>query len=115
MGSEISGCVRNVFVEDCKMDSPNLDRALRFKSNAKRGGVIENIFMRNVEVGRVAEAVLTIDFLYETGADGPHKPVVRNIVIENVRSASSPRVLWVARSEERRVGKESRSRGWPGH
>jgi len=96
MGSEISGGVRNVFVEDCKMDSPNLDRALRFKSNAKRGGVIENIFMRNVEVGRVAEAILTIDFLYETGANGPHKPVVRNVAIENVRSASSPRVMWIA-------------------
>ena len=34
IGSEISGGCRNVFVEDCKMDSPNLDRALRFKSNA---------------------------------------------------------------------------------
>ncbi|MBO0725402.1 MAG: glycoside hydrolase family 28 protein [Blastocatellia bacterium] len=96
MGSEISGGVRNVFVEDCKMDSPNLDRALRFKSNAKRGGVIENVFMRNVEVGRVAEAILTIDFLYETGADGPHKPVVRNVSIEKVKSASSPRVMWIA-------------------
>src|SRR4029453_8004858 len=41
IGSEISGDVRNVFVEDCKMDSPNLDRALRFKSNAKRGGGLE--------------------------------------------------------------------------
>ncbi len=96
MGSEISGGVRNVFVENCKMDSPNLDRALRFKSNAKRGGVIENIYMRNVEIGRVAEAVLTVDFLYESGADGPHKPIVRNVTIENVRSASSPRVMWIA-------------------
>jgi polygalacturonase len=96
MGSEISGGVRNVFVENCKMDSPNLDRALRFKSNAKRGGIVENIFMRNVEIGRVAEAIVTVDFLYETGADGPHKPVVRNVVIENVRSASSPRVMWIA-------------------
>jgi polygalacturonase len=96
MGSEISGGVRNVFIENCKMDSPNLDRALRFKSNAKRGGVIENIFMRNVEIGRVAEAILTIDFLYETGANGPHKPVVRNVQIENVTSASSPRVMWIA-------------------
>jgi polygalacturonase len=96
MGSEISGGVRNVFVEDCNMDSPNLDRALRFKSNARRGGVIENVFMRNVEVGRVAEAILTIDFLYETGANGPHKPVVRNVTIENVRSGSSPRVMWIA-------------------
>ncbi len=96
MGSEISGGVRNVFVENCKMDSPNLDRALRFKSNAKRGGVIENVFMRNVEIGRVAEAILTVDFLYETGANGPHKPVVRNVLIEKVRSASSPRVMWIA-------------------
>lgn len=96
MGSEISGGVRNVFVENCKMDSLNLERALRFKSNALRGGVVENIFMRNVEVGRVAEAILTVDFLYETGPNGPHKPVVRNVTIENVRSASSPRVMWIA-------------------
>jgi unsaturated rhamnogalacturonyl hydrolase len=95
IGSEISGGVRNVFVEDCKMDSPNLDRALRFKSNALRGGVLENVYMRNVEVGRVAEAVLTIDFLYDTGARGPHKPVLRNVVLDNVTSASSPRVMWV--------------------
>ena len=96
MGSEISGGVRNVFIENCHMDSPNLDRALRFKSNARRGGFAENVFMRNVEVGRVKEAILTIDFMYETGPNGPYKPVVRNINIENVKSASSPRVMWIA-------------------
>jgi len=94
IGSEISGDVRNVFVEDCKMDSPNLDRALRFKSNARRGGVMENVFMRNVEVGRVAEAVLTIDLVY-FNEQGPHRPVVRNVHLENVTSRSSPRVMWV--------------------
>src|ERR1043165_6238828 len=73
IGSEISGDCRNVFVENCKMDSPNLERALRFKSNAQRGGVLENIFMRNVEIGRVAEAVLTIDLIYEEGDKGPYK------------------------------------------
>ncbi len=96
IGSEISGNCRNVFVEDCKMDSPNLDRALRFKSNAQRGGVIENVFMRRVEIGRVAEAVLTIDLMYEEGAKGPHRPVVRNVVIEHVTSKASPRVMWIA-------------------
>ena len=95
MGSEISGDCRNVFAENCRMDSPNLDRALRLKSNALRGGVIENIFMRNVEVGRVAEAVLTIDLLYDTGDKGPHKPVVRNVALDHVTSTSSPRVMWV--------------------
>ena len=96
IGSEISGDCRNVFVEDCRMDSPHLDRALRFKSNAQRGGVCENIFMRNVQIGRVAEAILTIDLIYEEGARGPHKPVVRNVAFEQVTSQASPRVMWIA-------------------
>ena len=51
IGSEISGNIRNVFAEDCTMDSPNLDRALRIKTNSLRGGVVENIYMRNVTIG----------------------------------------------------------------
>ena len=96
LGSECSGDIRNVFVEDCTMDSPNLDRALRFKTNAVRGGVLENVFMRRVEIGRVSEAVLTIDLLYEEGAKGDHLPTVRNVHLQDVRSTSSPRVLWIA-------------------
>ncbi|MBP6506488.1 MAG: glycoside hydrolase family 88 protein [Opitutaceae bacterium] len=95
LGSECSGDIRNVFVENCTMDSPNLDRALRFKSNAVRGGVLENVFMRDVRIGRVSEAVLTIDLLYEEGAAGAFPPVVRNVQLERVTSAASPRVLWV--------------------
>jgi len=96
LGSEVSGGIRNVFIENCKMDSPNLERALRFKSNARRGGFAENVFMRNVEIGQVKEAVLTIDLMYETGPNGPYKPVVRNVNLENVRSTNSPRVMWIA-------------------
>ena len=77
------------------MDSPSLDRALRLKSNAQRGGVIENVFMRSVEVGQVAEAVLTIDLLYEEGAAGSHPPVVRNVQLDHVTSRASPRVMWI--------------------
>lgn len=93
MGSEISGGCRNVFVEDCRMDSPKLDRVLRFKSNAVRGGVIENVWMRNVRVGRVADAVLQIDFLYEEGAKGPYRPAVRHVRMENVEVEQAARVL----------------------
>ncbi|MBE7540498.1 MAG: glycoside hydrolase family 28 protein [Opitutaceae bacterium] len=95
LGSECTGGIRNVFVENCEMDSPHLDRALRFKNNAVRGGVLENVFMRNVRIGRVAEAVLTIDLLYEEGAKGPFKPVVRNVHLDNVTSTHSPRVMYV--------------------
>jgi unsaturated rhamnogalacturonyl hydrolase len=96
LGSECSGGIRNVFVENCTMDSPNLDRALRLKSNARRGGVLENIFMRNVEVGQVKEAVLTVDFQYEEGANGPFTPVARNIQVNHVTSRASPRVMFLA-------------------
>ena len=93
IGSEISGDCRNVFAENCKMDSPELDRALRLKTNAVRGGILENIYMRNVEVGRVADSVISIDFNYEEGDRGNYLPTVRNIVVENVTSRSSPRAL----------------------
>jgi unsaturated rhamnogalacturonyl hydrolase len=95
IGSEISGGCRNVFAEDCRMDSPNLERVLRLKSNAVRGGVIENIFMRNVTVGQVADAVLHIDFLYEEGAKGAYPPTARNVVMENISVQRTPRVLSV--------------------
>jgi polygalacturonase len=84
LGSELSGGIRNVFVEDCVMDSPNLDRALRFKTNSVRGGVIENFFARRITVGQVAEAVLLVDFNYEEGDSGPFTPVMRNIRISDV-------------------------------
>lgn len=60
IGSEISGGCQNVFAEDCMMDSPNLERVLRIKTNNCRGGVIENINMRNIKVGQCSEAVLKI-------------------------------------------------------
>ncbi len=93
IGSEISGGCRNVFVEDCVMDSPNLERAIRFKSNAVRGGVVENVFVRNLQVGTVKDAALQIDFVYEEGAKGPHKPILRNLVIENMTVGNAKRVL----------------------
>jgi polygalacturonase len=93
IGSEISGSCSNVFVENCEMSSPNLKCALRLKSNAVRGGVLQNIFMRNVNVGQVSDSVLQIDFLYEEGTNGLYKPVARNVAMENVTVAQTPRVL----------------------
>jgi polygalacturonase len=89
VGSEISGGVRNLFAENCRLDSPNLDHALRVKNNASRGGVLENFYFRNITVGQVAHAVITIDFNYEEGAKGGFTPVVRNYVVENLRSGKS--------------------------
>ena len=95
IGSEISGGVRYVFAERCEMDSPNLDRALRLKTNAMRGGVLEHIYMRDVTIGQVADAVVHVDFHYEEGASGSHLPTVREIEVRNVTSRRSDHALYL--------------------
>ncbi|HET7287701.1 MAG TPA: glycoside hydrolase family 28 protein, partial [Pyrinomonadaceae bacterium] len=89
VGSEISGGVRNLFAENCQLDSQNLDHALRVKNNAMRGGLLEHLHFRNIEVGQVAHAVITIDFNYEEGAKGSFVPVVRDYTVDGLRSAKS--------------------------
>ena len=91
IGSEISGGCQNVYAHDCEMDSPSLDRVLRIKTNSCRGGIIENINMRNITVGQCGEAVLKINTDYE-----PREvccrgfyPTVRNVTMENVTCKKS--------------------------
>lgn len=96
IGSETSGGTRNIFAENCTMDSPNLERALRIKTNSVRGGTIENIYMRNVKIGQVAEAVLKVNFQYGEGDAGDFTPIVRNIDMENVTSGKSRYALSIS-------------------
>ena len=83
IGSEVSGSVRDVFAEKLVMSSPDLERGIRLKTNAVRGGVIENVFVRDVEIGEVGSAI-DIDMLYEEGAKGSFIPTVRNVRIERM-------------------------------
>ena len=67
---------------------------LSFSGNCKflrRGGLIENVFVRNVTVGQCREAVLRINLQYENrekckrGFD----PIVRNVHLKNVTCEKS--------------------------
>jgi polygalacturonase len=90
IGSEASGGARNIFAEDCEMDSPNLERAIRIKTNKARGGTIENLYFRNIAVGQVKEAVVKINMRYTLdGEPDVHIPTIRNISVENVTSQKS--------------------------
>ena len=86
VGSEISGGCQNVYAHDCVMDSPNLDRVLRIKTNSCRGGIIENINMRDIKVGQCGEAVIKINLDYEHHevCCRGYNPTVRNINVEKV-------------------------------
>ncbi len=50
LGSETAGGLKYVFAENCRFDSPDLDQAMRFKTNPSRGGYIENVYIRNCDV-----------------------------------------------------------------
>tara|TARA_R100000935_G_C2842063_1_gene172059 strand:- start:32808 stop:34238 length:1431 start_codon:yes stop_codon:yes gene_type:complete len=86
IGSEISAGVKNVYVRNCNMDSPNLDRAIRIKTNTLRGGFVENVFVKNIKVGQVKEAVLKINTYYAIYAnqEGDFIPSIKNIHLEDV-------------------------------
>ena len=102
IGSEISGNIRNIFAEDCFMDSPNLDRALRIKSNSMRGGIVENIFLRNMEVAQVSEAAILIDLFY-SNEKGNNIPVVRNIRVDNLTCKKSQYAIVIRAYKEQPV------------
>ena len=91
IGSEISGGCKNVFAHDCVMDSPELERVLRIKTNSCRGGIIENINMKDVKVGVCKESILKINLDYEHNevCCRGYYPTVRNVYMENVTSEKS--------------------------
>jgi rhamnogalacturonyl hydrolase YesR len=73
------------------MDSPELERVLRIKTNSCRGGIIENINMKNIKVGVCKESVLKINLDYEHNeiCCRGNYPTVRNVYMENVTSEKS--------------------------
>ena len=56
VGSEMSGGVRNVHISNCTFIGTDI--GLRFKSTRGRGGVVENIYISNIDmIGIPAEAI----------------------------------------------------------
>ena len=82
-GSETAGGIRNVFAENCRFDSPDLRMVIRLKTNPRRGGFIENFFVRNSTV-KTAETGIHMTMKYEKVTEGPAVPFIRNVQIRDV-------------------------------
>ncbi len=84
MGSETAGGIRNVFAERCSFDSPDLDMAMRFKSNPARGGFVEDIYLRDCTVKTAKYGIhMTLRYGSSGAKTGEAPPVMRNIDIRN--------------------------------
>ena len=102
IGSEMSGDVRNIFAENCKLNSPHLDRALRIKSNSVRGGKVENVFFRNSEVKEVNEAVVKINMFYDWDR-AEFIPSVSKIYVNGIKSEKSMYAVWIKAYKDKPV------------
>jgi polygalacturonase len=93
IGSETSGNVRNVFAEHITAGSPNLGHFLRIKTNSVRGGIVENIYVRNSTISQVSQAVVRVNMFYEEGDTGDYTPIVRNIGVQNLTCSDGEMAL----------------------
>lgn len=68
IGSELSGGIENVFINNCEVvDGAKLFHLLFIKTNERMGGFVKNIHMSNVKAGKVDLGILGIetDVLYQ--------------------------------------------------
>ena len=63
IGSEMSGGAKNLFVEDCTFIGTDI--GLRFKTTRGRGGVVQNIFIKNINMKDVVGEAILFDMYYE--------------------------------------------------
>lgn len=84
LGSEMSGGIRRVLAINNRFSSPNLTYALRLKTNARRGGKVEDVILADSVMDHVHGAAVHGTMLYEDGRNGSDLPVFHNITIENI-------------------------------
>ncbi len=110
VGSEMSGGVENVLVENCNFIST--DVGLRFKSRRGRGGIVENIYIKNIAMSDIATEPILFDLFYggrsavevlEEGAEqravsafkvDETTPVFRNIYIDGLNCRGARRAMF---------------------
>lgn len=101
VGSEMSGGVRNVYVADCTFIG--MDVGLRFKSTRGRGGVVENVYVDNINMINIPGDALIAD-LYYAVKDAPGAPVpavteetpsFKNIHISNISCKGAGRAMFL--------------------
>ncbi len=87
IGSEMSAGVRHVFMEDCRVEEG--ESCIYFKSNADRGGFIENVRVRRVQIGLSRAGVIRFETNYHSYRGGHAPTAYRDFVIEDVTCADA--------------------------
>jgi polygalacturonase len=90
IGSEMSGGVKNIVVDNCVLDGT--DNGIRIKSTRGRGGVIENVRISNLIMRNIREAAILLTTFYRKSDPEPvsdRTPIFRNIHISGITAAGT--------------------------
>ncbi|MFA4869355.1 MAG: glycoside hydrolase family 28 protein [Pedobacter sp.] len=93
VGSEMSGGARNIFVTDCSF--MGTDKGIRFKTTRGRGGIVEKIYIRNLNMFNIVDEAIFFDMYYWTKSPEANQkqevpkvsvetPQFRDIFIDNI-------------------------------
>ena len=94
VGSEMAGGARDIFVENCTF--MGTDKGIRFKTTRGRGGIVENIHIRDINMSNIVDEAIFFDMYYWTKPPQANEvqeippvteetPKIRNVFIENIQ------------------------------
>lgn len=111
IGSEMSGGARNIFVNNCTFIGSDI--GLRFKTTRGRGGVVENIFVKDVYMKDIPGDAILFDMYYAAKDPVPAPgdkealpvvefktvdettPIFRNFVISNIYCNNAAKAVFI--------------------
>lgn len=120
VGSEMSGGIKNITVEDCTFIGT--DVGLRFKSTRGRGGVVENIWIRRINMIDIPNDALIFNLFYGGKGAGEETaeeiaarmnaaipvadettPAFKNITIEDIICKGAKRAIYFNGLPEQKI------------
>lgn len=103
VGSEMSGDVRKIFVSNCLFIGT--DNGLRFKSTRGRGGIVEDIYVENINMIDIPKDAIRFNLYYwtKTPDGGEETPVIvdettpqfKGLHFKNITCAGADRALFI--------------------
>lgn len=109
IGSEMSGNIKNIYVSDCLF--LGTDIGLRFKSCRDRGGVVENIYINQINMVNIPKEPISIDLEYN-GKSSDEKdvylvdertPVFKNFYMNNIICKGAEKAIFFRGLPEKNI------------
>jgi polygalacturonase len=119
IGSEMSGGAKNIFISDCTFIGTDI--GLRFKTTRGRGGVVENIYAKNINMKDIAGEAILFDMYYASVDPIPltgeqralpkvelipvseKTPIFRNFYINNVVCDGASKAVFIRGLPEKSI------------